>query len=313
MYETVIYEGGVYKADEMRELVEDLGGFILQEHKMQLEVHMILAVPIEDLDVVEEKAEELLGEIKRVPLAGTEIAVVGMSLARHHMPHPVCDIAEYLRRHGARTNVIGLARGYGRELAQLRPREKRLLEEHDLVIFVVGNFRDCIERYKLPLIRRIEHVPVVVVGGPEEIDADDVTYIGGVGRKPYRFRKGREITKLDEIVSTVSQLIEERRKELAEDPPVVPPMLVKDRLLRELPLHDRDVVPQLDGVRVHRPYRNWADRLAQVPIHDQPLQALARIQPSEIRGHTLIKIKPRSELEARDHQPNEEARNEGEN
>jgi len=38
VYETVIYEGGVYKADEMRELVEDLGGFILQEHKMQLEV-----------------------------------------------------------------------------------------------------------------------------------------------------------------------------------------------------------------------------------------------------------------------------------
>ncbi|WP_456481605.1 methanogenesis marker 7 protein [Methanopyrus sp.] len=299
MFETVIYEGGVYKADEMRDLVEDLGGFVLSEHRMQLEVHMVLAVPVDDLDVVERKAEELLGEIRRMPLAGTEIAVVGMSLARHHMPHPVCDIAEYLRRHGAKSNVIGLARGYGRELAQLRAREKRLLEEHDLVIFVVGNFRDCIEKYKLPLIRRIEHVPVVVVGGPEDIDADDVVYVGGVGRKPYRFRKGREITKLDEIVDVVSKIIEERRQELAEDPPVVPPMVVKDRIDRELKIEEKFTSPmpitlQLDGLRVKAPYDEWADRVAEVEVFGWKLREIADIRRSEMDDHILVKIKPKS-------------------
>ncbi|WP_457612501.1 methanogenesis marker 7 protein [Methanopyrus sp.] len=299
MFETVIYEGGVYKADEMRDLVEDLGGFVLSEHKMQLEVHMVLAVPVDDLDVVERKAEELLGEIRRMPLAGTEIAVVGMSLARHHMPHPVCDIAEYLRRYGAKSNVIGLARGYGRELAQLRAREKRLLEEHDLVIFVVGNFKDCIEKYKLPLVRRIERVPVVVVGGPERIDADDVVYVGGVGRKPYRFRKGREITKLDEIVDVVSKIIEERRQELAEDPPAVPPMVVKDRINRELKIEERFTSPmpitlQLDGLRVKAPYDEWADRVAEVKVFGWKLREIADIRQSEMDDHILVKIKPKS-------------------
>ncbi len=302
MFETVIYEGGVYKADEMRDLVEDLGGFVLSEHKMQLEIHMVMAVPVEDLDVVEEKAEELLGEIKRMPLAGTEIAVVGMSLARHHMPHPVCDIAEYLRRHGAKSNVIGLARGYGREVAQLSAREKRLLEEHDLVVFVVGNFRDCIENYKLDIVRQIEEKPVVVVGGPEDIDADDVVYVGGVGRKPYRFRKGREITKLDEIVDVVSDLIEERKARMAEDPPVVPPFVLKDELNRKLHIEERVTSPmpitlQLDGVRVKVPYDEWADEIAETEVFEWKVREIADVMPSHMDDHTLVKLKPKSLVE----------------
>ncbi len=302
MFETVIYEGGVYKADEMRDLVEDLGGFVLSEHKMQLEIHMVMAVPVEDLDVVEQKAEELLGEIKRMPLAGTEIAVVGMSLARHHMPHPVCDIAEYLRRHGAKSNVIGLARGYGREVAQLSAREKRLLEEHDLIVFVVGNFRDCIENYKLDIVRQIEEKPVVVVGGPEEIDADDIVYVGGIGRKPYRFRKGKEITKLDEIIDVVSDLIEERKARMSEDPPVVPPFVLKDELNRRLHIEERVTSPmpitlQLDGVRIKVPYEEWADDIAETEVFEWKVKEIADVMPSHMDDHTLVKLKPRSLVE----------------
>jgi len=302
LFETVIYEGGVYKADEMRDLVEDLGGFVLSEHKMQLEIHMVMAVPVEDLDVVEQKAEELLGEIKRMPLAGTEIAVVGMSLARHHMPHPVCDIAEYLRRHGAKSNVIGLARGYGREVAQLSAREKRLLEEHDLIVFVVGNFRDCIENYKLDIVRQIEEKPVVVVGGPEEIDADDIVYVGGIGRKPYRFRKGKEITKLDEIIDVVSDLIEERKARMSEDPPVVPPFVLKDELNRRLHIEERVTSPmpitlQLDGVRIKVPYDEWADDIAETEVFEWKVKEIADVIPSHMDDHTLVKLKPKSLVE----------------
>ena len=31
MYETLTFTGGVHKSDEIRELIEDLGGFILQD------------------------------------------------------------------------------------------------------------------------------------------------------------------------------------------------------------------------------------------------------------------------------------------
>lgn len=32
MYETLTYTGGVHKSEEVKELIEDLGGFILQEN-----------------------------------------------------------------------------------------------------------------------------------------------------------------------------------------------------------------------------------------------------------------------------------------
>jgi putative methanogenesis marker protein 7 len=109
-----MYTGGVYRHDELMELVEDLGGHLLQKNVMQLEVVLLILVPADDISEVEQKAAELLGTITRAPLIGTEIAVVAPSLAYHHMPHPTCDIAEYLRRNGAKTNIIGLARGVGR-------------------------------------------------------------------------------------------------------------------------------------------------------------------------------------------------------
>ncbi|MEO2117309.1 MAG: methyl-coenzyme M reductase family protein, partial [Methanocaldococcus sp.] len=38
MYEIVRYEGGVYKNNIFKEWIEDIGGFIIQEHVMQLDV-----------------------------------------------------------------------------------------------------------------------------------------------------------------------------------------------------------------------------------------------------------------------------------
>ena len=36
MYETLIYTGGVHKSEEIKELIEDLGGFILQDNILQM-------------------------------------------------------------------------------------------------------------------------------------------------------------------------------------------------------------------------------------------------------------------------------------
>ena len=62
---------------------------------------MTMAIPEEERPVIEAKTRELGGKIVHVPLAGTEVAVVALTLGRHHMPHPTCDIAEQLRRLGA--------------------------------------------------------------------------------------------------------------------------------------------------------------------------------------------------------------------
>ena len=55
MYETLTYTGGVHKSEEVKELIEDLGGFILQENILQMELVLNLAIPLEDVDVIKNK------------------------------------------------------------------------------------------------------------------------------------------------------------------------------------------------------------------------------------------------------------------
>ena len=81
MYETLIFTGGVHKSEEIRELIEDLGGFILQDSVQQMELVLNMAVPLEDVDKIERKSKELLGIISVAPLAGSEIAIVSPTLA----------------------------------------------------------------------------------------------------------------------------------------------------------------------------------------------------------------------------------------
>ena len=164
MYETMTYTGGVHKHYEIEELIEDLGGFILQKNESQIDITLTIAVPSEDTDKIEAKAKELLGSVELSPLASTEIAVVSPTLARQHLPHAACDIAEYLRRYGTKTNMIGLARGAGKGIAQINKEEKDLIEEHDLAIFSLGSFDDCIRKKKF-LFEDID-IPVIVTGSP---------------------------------------------------------------------------------------------------------------------------------------------------
>jgi len=167
MYETLTYQGGVHRHEEMKELIEDLGGFVLQENMLQMDLILTLAVPIEDVDKVREKAKELLGKIKVAPMAGTEIAIVSPTLARHHLPHSACDISEYLRRYGAKDNMIGLARGAGKGISRISEDEKKLIEEHNLAVFALGSFEQCIKD-KVHLFSDIK-IPVVVTGSPRRL------------------------------------------------------------------------------------------------------------------------------------------------
>ncbi len=302
MYETLTYTGGVHRHEEMNELIEDLGGFVLQENFLQMDLVLTLAVPIEDVDKVKEKAKELLGKVKVAPMAGTEIAIVSPTLARHHLPHSACDISEYLRRFGAKDNMIGLARGAGKGISQISEDEKNLINEHDLAVFALGSFEQCIKD-KVHLFQDLD-VPVVVTGAPE-IDLEDLpgadAYVSGLGRIPRRLKRGGDIRALRRLVDVVENILDERRKDMSMDPPMVPSILVKTEIENQVPAIQEvysptPVTSQLDGVRVKLNYDQYHDQISEVKIYNHTLAEISEITKSRMYDYTLVKLLPESSL-----------------
>lgn len=301
MYETMTYTGGVHKHNEIEELIEDLGGFILQKNDQQMDITMTIAIPAEDTGKLEEKAKELLGDVELSPLASTEIAVVSPTLARQHLPHAACDIAEYLRRYGTKTNMIGLARGAGKGISQISKSEKDLIEEHDLAIFSLGSFDDCI-RKKTHLFEDID-IPVIVTGSPE-IEAEEINanaYVAGFGRIPRRLKRGENIRALRKLVQISEDIISKQKEDLNDDPLIVSPVIVKIALERKVPEVEHinspmALVSQLDGVRVKLPYEEFHEEIAEVEVEGYRLGDIAEIKKSKMYDHILVKILPESSL-----------------
>ncbi len=308
MYEVLMYDGGVYRVNELYELIEDVGGFIIQKTQIQVQITVTMAIPEEEREAIDLKTKELGGKIVEVPLAGTEIAVVAPTLGRHHMPHPVCDIAEHLRRYGAITVVMGLARGKGRQTAQISADEKAIIEEYDSAVFVLGNFKDCIVNEKVRLFQDIQ-IPITVVCGPEIEDLPNCeALVCGVGRKVERMRREEEIAKLEETAEAVQKTIKKRRKEVDEDPLFVHPAEVKDRIesieaVRKS-LRPAPVVLHVDGLRVKIPYGEWKDQLHDIEVYGHKLGEIATITDSRLGGSTLIRIHTRAEVSEMDAQKN---------
>ncbi|AIS31767.1 MULTISPECIES: methanogenesis marker 7 protein [Methanobacterium] len=302
MYETLTYTGGVHKHEEIKELIEDLGGFVLQETTSQMDLVLTLAVPVEDVDKVDEKSRELLGKIKRAPMAGTEIAIVSPTLARQHLPHSACDISEYLRRYGAKDNMIGLSRGAGKGISRISEDEKRLIEEHDLVVFALGSFRECLMN-KTHLFNDID-IPVVVTGAPE-MSLDDLpgatAYVNGLGRIPRRLKRGENIRALRNLAEVVEDILDNRRKEMMDDPPIVPSILVKTEIENQVKAVEEiyspaPIVSQLDGVRVKLNYDEHKDEIAEVKVDEYRLGDVSEIKKSLMYDYILVKLLPESSI-----------------
>ncbi|MBQ7621917.1 MAG: methanogenesis marker 7 protein, partial [Candidatus Methanomethylophilaceae archaeon] len=218
MFEVMMYDGGVYRSDELFEMIEDVGGVVLQKNRSSQMLTVIMSIPGEDREEISKLCKEIGGEVKEVPLAGTEIAVVGPTLGRHHMPHPICDVAEILRRAGAVTVVMGLARGRGKNTSQISAVEKGIIDEYDACVMCLGNFKHCVEK-KTDLIKDL-HVPVVLVSGPKPEGVED-TYdalVTGVGRKAARMKSADERAKLDEICDTLENVLKDKKLSIEEDP-----------------------------------------------------------------------------------------------
>ena len=302
LYETLTFTGRVHKSEEFKELIEDLGGFILQESIQQMELVLSIAVPLEDVDRIKDKSAELLAKISVAPMAGSEIAIISPTLARHHLPHAACDISEYLREFGAKDNMIGLARGDGKGTSGITEEEKSLIEEHDLAIFVLGSFENCIKE-KAFLYDDID-IPVIVTGAPdipiEELPGADA-YVGDLGRIPRRLRRGPDVRALDKLVETCEKILNDKKREMTLDPPLVPSIVVKNAIENQV-MEIKDVfspapvTSQLDGVRVKLNYDDYADVIGNVVIDDKKLSELAEIKKSFMYDYILVKINSESSL-----------------
>ena len=302
----ITYKGGVYRHDEILDLIEDMGGYIIQKHMIAQEVVLQALIPKGDIETLREIARPLFGEVIFAPLVGTEIAIVSMSLEIHHLPHASCDVAEYLRTAGAKTNMVGLARGFGKRIGLLSDEERDVINEHDLAIYLFGNFEACIQQ-KMPTFRRGIHVPIIVTGGPSTeslqrvIDPPVAGYVGGFGRFMHRTKEAPDLARLDEIVREVSRVLDGRREEISKDPLSISPARLMDVILEQMPdIHEVTspipVVVQMDGVRVKLPYDPFAARLKEVEVEKGvSVGAVGDIRPSRMRDYILVKIKPFSE------------------
>ncbi|HVP93802.1 MAG TPA: methanogenesis marker 7 protein [Methanoregulaceae archaeon] len=302
----ITYRGGVYRHDEVVDLIEDVGGYIIQKHFLAQEVVLQALVPKEDIELIRRVGKPLLGDVTPAPLVGTEIAVVSMSLEIHHLPHASCDIAEYIRRNGAKTNMVGLARGFGKRIAQMNDEERDVINEHDLALFMLGNFESCIQ-HKFPVLRRGLDVPIVVCGGPSKetlqkiIDPPVDGYVGNVGRFMHRTKESDELEKLDEINAEITRVLDIRRDEIAKDPLSVSPARLMDVIEEQVPdiaevTSPTPITVQIAGLRVKLPYDTYAPIIRKCEIEGGiTIGDVADVNPSRMRDYILVRVRPFSE------------------
>ena len=302
----VTYKGGIYQHDIVIDLIEDLGGYVVQKHVLAQEVVLQCFVPRDDIELIREISRPIFGEVTDSPLVGTEIAIVSMSLEIHHLPHPSCDIAEYVRRIGAKSNMVSLARGPGKRITGLNDEERDVINEHDIAIYLMGNFETCIE-HKMPILLRGIEVPVVVCGGPDKetlvkiIEPPVEGYVGGVGRFMRRTKEADQLDKLDEIIAEITRVLEKKREDVSKDPLSVSPARLMNLIRERVPaiLEVTSPTPltvQLAGLRVKLPYDTFAPALRAMEIEDGiTLGDVAAIEPSRMRDYILVKVLPFSE------------------
>lgn len=292
---TLIYEGGIYRFEELSDLLEDVGAHILRREDTAVSTTAMISIFENDVWIVEEKAGSIGGELKRAPLAGTEIAVISPSPSGRHLPHPSCDIAEFLRRAGAQTILINLARGAGQEPI-LDQFERKLINECDLAIFIFGESAYCIENKKIVILNDLS-VPFVVTGGPKQcVLSLPNAYIGGFGRKTTRLKGRNELKSLNELVKVVDDILSTRKREIYYDLPQVSLPAMGKVIEHEVPeiknvLSPSPITFKTDGLRVKLPFDEYQERISNIVFMGAKIADVASISRSVLKDHILIKLR----------------------
>lgn len=125
--------------------------------------------------------------------------------------------------------------------------------------------------------------------------------MGDLGRIPRRLRRGPDIRALDKLVETLERILNDKKREMALDPPLVPSIVVKNAIENQVSevkhvISPTPVTSQLDGVRVKLNYDKYADEIANVVVEGKKLSEIAEIKKSFMYDYILVKINSESSL-----------------
>ena len=145
----------------------------------------------------------------------------------------------------------------------------------------------------------------MIVTGAPEIDLEELpgvdAYVPGLGRIPRRLKRGENIRALKQLVATVEDLLEKRKKELAQDPPIAPSILVKNEIETQVPaikevISPTPVTSQLSGLRVKLDYDKYHEEIENVIIGEHKLKDIADIRKSHFYDYILVELLTESSL-----------------
>ena len=293
--EFMIFRGAPYKHDWVTDLIEDVGGFIVSIDLTSTEVIIIFAVPGEDVSKIEEMVKIVYGELMPAPLTGIEVVMVSPSYARHHAPVPHCNLIEGLRESGAKVNSLVMGRGVGLKISQMSAMERLVIEEHDIAVFMFGCFEHCVREYKLKMIEKLR-IPIVVMAYPElEVNRSNITYVSGLSRMLMSFKRSDEKARLGRVMDAVLETGEGVKRELGDDPPILPPIYLKQVIEEQVQDLNTCIAPfpvtlKSDGVRVKLPYASFAKDIRGIGlVEGKTIGDVADVTPSH-DDQILVKI-----------------------
>ena len=114
-------------------------------------------------------------------------------------------------------------------------------------------------------------------------------------------RRGPDIRALEKLVETVEEILNNKKREMSMDPPLVPSIVVKNAIENQVPevkdvISPAPVTSQLDGVRVKLDYNKYHEAIENVVIDGKKLSEIADIKKSQMYDYILVKINSESSL-----------------
>jgi len=93
----------------------------------------------------------------------------------------------------------------------------------------------------------------------------------------------------------VEEILDNKRREILDDPPIVPSILVKREIEDQIPAIQEvysplPVVSQLMGVRVKLKYDDFHKEIENVIVSDRRLGDISEIVKSKMYDYTLVKL-----------------------
>ena len=70
MFEVMMYDGGIYRSEELFEIIEDVGGVVLQKNRSSQMLSVVMSIPEEDREAVSKVCTDIGGVVKSSSFQG---------------------------------------------------------------------------------------------------------------------------------------------------------------------------------------------------------------------------------------------------